>query len=250
MANLTTEAIAALNLCTVDGNTVKLGPDQLDRKLYVEVKNALEGIGGSWKGGKVLGFVFKHDPTELLEDIQGGTKRNLKKEFQFFATSKKTAAYLVELAEIDSSDLEVLEPSAGDGAIVLAITLRVPGLFVNAFELMPTNRTILRHIPRCVVLGEDFLLDGDLERYDRIVANPPFSKNQDIDHILHMYGELKTGGILVSIASKHWQFATGKKENRFKIWLDEVGAIIEDLPAGDFKESGTNVATCIIKIVK
>lgn len=249
---LTAAAIAALNDCTVDGMVVKLGPDQLDRKLYVEVKNALEAIGGAWKGGKVFGFVFKHDPAELLEDLQGGTRRNLKKEFQFFATNPQRAAHLVELAEIDSPDLLVLEPSAGDGAIVKAILAHEPGLCVHAFELMPQNRDILAKIEDCIIVGDDFLkntFDPNLT-FHRIIANPPFANNQDIDHIYEMYRRLKVNGVMVTIASKHWQFASGKKEDAFKGWLDRMDADIEEIESGDFKQSGTNVATCIIKIRK
>ncbi len=58
-----------LQKCTVDGNIVRLPEGQLDRKLYQEVAKALELIGGKWKGGKVMGFVFPTDPTELLEQI-------------------------------------------------------------------------------------------------------------------------------------------------------------------------------------
>jgi len=32
----------------------------------------------------------------------------------------------------------------------------------------------------------DFL-DYNDENFDKIVANPPFSKSQDVKHILHMY---------------------------------------------------------------
>ena len=68
--------------CTVEGNVVKLPNIQLDRKDYQEVAKALELIGGKWKGGKIMGFVFVTDPTELLDQIANGEKRNLKKEFQ------------------------------------------------------------------------------------------------------------------------------------------------------------------------
>ena len=75
-----------LQNCTVEGTVVKLPNVQLDRKLYQEVAKALELIGGKWKGGKVFGFVFATDPTDLLHQIANGEKGNLKKEFQFFAT--------------------------------------------------------------------------------------------------------------------------------------------------------------------
>jgi len=84
-----------LQNCTVEGNIVKLPNIQLDRKDYQEVARALELIGGKWKGGKIMGFVFITNPSELLIQISNGEKRNLKKEFQFFATPEKLADKLV-----------------------------------------------------------------------------------------------------------------------------------------------------------
>ena len=70
--------IEVLQNCKVEENVIKLPDTQLDRKEYLEVKKALELIGGKWKGGKISGFVFKTDPTDLLNQIANGEKRNLK----------------------------------------------------------------------------------------------------------------------------------------------------------------------------
>lgn len=238
--------------CTISGLVVKLPATQLDRKLYCEVAKQLELIGGKWKGGKVAGFVFNEDPTELLEQIANGEKRNLKKEFQFFATPDHIADMLVDMAEIELTHL-VLEPSAGQGAIVNAIVRKCnynPELIVNCFELMDINRTFLSKIPHAFIMGSDFLTDESMGKFDRIVANPPFSKNQDIDHIRKMYDCLDNNGILVSVASKHWMTCNNKKETEFRNWLMDVGADITELDAGEFKSSGTMISSCIIKIKK
>ena len=76
--------IEVLQNCKVEGNIVKLPENQLDRKVYLEVKKSLELIGGKWKGGKVFGFVFNSDPTDLLNKIANGEKRNLKKRISIF----------------------------------------------------------------------------------------------------------------------------------------------------------------------
>lgn len=55
-----------LKACTVEGNIVKLPDWQVDRKVYLEVKNKMELIGGKWKGGKIQGFVFEGDPAPIL----------------------------------------------------------------------------------------------------------------------------------------------------------------------------------------
>lgn len=233
-----------------EGNFIKIPQYfRFNKKQYTDVKTVMQKAAGTYTKNA---FSFKEAGIDVYLRIINGEKYNLKKEFQFFATNPARAAHLVELAEIDSPDLLVLEPSAGDGAIVKAILSHEPGLCVHVFELMPQNRDLLSKIEDCILVGEDFLnnsFDHNLQ-FDRIIANPPFSNNQDIDHIREMYRRLKRGGILVSIASKHWQFASGKKEVAFKDWLGSLDADIEEIPAGDFKESGTNVSTCIIKIRK
>jgi len=238
-----------LQNCTIDGFVVKLPSIQLERKLYQEVAKKLELIGGKWNGNKIMGFVFDEDPTDLLSEIASGEKINLKKEYQFFATPDKLADYLVELAEIKVTH-HILEPSAGQGAIIKAIQRKLhEGFTVWAYELMPLNQIFLNKIIGCRLLGSDFLTECDTS-FDRIIANPPFSKNQDIDHIKKMYNQLKPGGRLVSFLSNHWKSSSNKKESEFKDWLKEINAKIEDVKPGTFKESGTNIATSIIIINK
>jgi len=246
----------SLSKCTYGGNTVWLPSEMLDN--YKDIRAALLNAGATYKKNS---FVFPNDAEPYINRLMGGESVNIKKEFQFFATPPDLAKYLVSLADISSGDLTVLEPSAGQGAIVKALLDKCPSLIVHAFELMDINRNVLSKIKDCVILGEDFLADQITKgthtstnvkniHFDRIVANPPFSKNQDIDHIAEMYARLKKGGKLVSICSKHFQHSTNKKEIAFKRFLDKVGADIEEVPAGAFKESGTTIATCIIIINK
>ena len=241
------ETKEVLQQCTVEGNVVKLPSVQLDRKQYLDVKKHLELIGGKWKGGKTQGFVFETDPSDLLSQISDGENRNLKKEFQFFETPDHLADYLVELAEINNIKDAVLEPSAGRGSIVKAIHREFPAMDVFGYELMDINQSFLSKLHHFKLLGSDFLLECNTG-FDVIIANPPFSKNQDIDHIRKMFECLKPGGRLVSIASKHWQFATGKKEKAFRDWIEEIEADVFNVEKGEFKESGTMVEACIIVI--
>jgi len=239
-----------LQNCIVEGFVIKLPNGQLERKLYQEVAKSLELIGGKWKGNKVMGFVFPEDPSELLKQITNGEKRNLKKEFQFFATPDSIADWLVELADLNNED-SILEPSAGQGAIIKAIQRKVNSS-VDCCELMEINQTFLNKMQKVVFLCADFFgLKAIYKlKYDKIIANPPFSKNQDIDHIKEMYSYLEKGGRLVSVASKHWQISSNKKETEFRDWLDEVGAEIHGIESGAFKESGTMISSCVIVINK
>lgn len=237
-----------LQKCTVDGMVVRLPEGQLERKLYQEVAQALQLIGGKWVGRKIMGFVFQEDPTELLAQIANGEKRNLKKEFQFFATPDGLAEKVARLACIGDNDT-ICEPSAGSGSMVNAI-LKLYGSDkkVCGYELMPINQTKLAKIPGFKLLGADFM---ECDRtFDRIVANPPFAKNQDIDHIYKMYDCLNPGGRIVVICSKHYQFAPEKKAREFKEWIQSIDVYTEEVPAGTFKESGTTIETMILVIDK
>ncbi|MDR1981515.1 MAG: methyltransferase [Tannerellaceae bacterium] len=242
------ETIEVLRNATVEGKIVKLPDVKLERNEYLEVAKQLNLIGGKWKGGKIQGFVFEFDPTEMLAQITDGEKRNLKKEFQFFETPPSLAKRLVDMARIKVFS-RILEPSAGRGEIVKAIMYEWP-VPVYGYELMDINKTFLKEIPDFVLLGSDFLIECNDERFDRIIANPPFSQNQDINHIRKMYDCLNPGGRLVSVASKHWRLSNGKKEEAFRVWLTEVGAQVEGVEAGTFKDSGTAIETCIIVINK
>lgn len=243
------EVDAVLMAVEVNGTVVKLPPGQLERKVYEGVKKALEGIGGKWKGGNTQGFVFASDPSELIAKIHGGERPNLKKEYQFFPTPNEVADFLCQQVRIYAID-HVLEPSAGDGALVKAIQRARPGITVDVYELMPQNLAILAKMPDVTVEGEDFLEAHPRPVYSIIIANPPFTKNQDIDHVLHMYKFLNDGGTLVSVMSKHFTFSENRKETEFREWLYSVEATIIPLDAGAFKQSGTMIETVVVKITK
>lgn len=255
-----------LKACTIEGNIVRLPNIKLDRKLYLEASTALGGIaaggiGGTWNR-KLQGFVFEKGYEEelvsLMAKISGGAKINLKKEFQFFETPSLLADWLVELAEPEMTDW-ILEPSAGRVAIVRAIWKRLMGKIVFGCEIEPMNVKALQAMgPFYCNMVEDFLTlnPEDIktafgELFDRIIANPPFNKNQDIDHIQKMYELCKPGGRIVSVASNHWREATNKKESEFRAWLfTVVKAKVYDIEEGIFKDSGTMVGTCVIVINK
>lgn len=249
---MTTQEV--LQKCTVEGVVIKLPNVQLERNAYQEVAKKLELIGGKWKGGKVAGFVFQEDPTELLEQIANGENRNIKKEFQFFGTPADLANELVDYAfdnwPYHNDYIRILEPSAGQGAIVEAIQRHTPGAVVNCYELMPLNQTFLKKIEGVQLHGDDFLQANEELKYDLIVANPPFAKNQDIEHIMKMWACLAGGGRIATIASPSWRAGSQKKQVEFREWLKKQDAQVIDLDAGRFKESGTNISTCIIIIDK
>lgn len=236
-----------LKHCTFENNILRLPDVQLNPKSYAEVKKWIMEAGGKWNGGKVQGFTFDFDATRVAGILMSGKRCNLKQDFQFFSTPPALADWLVSLSDV-RPDYAILEPSAGTGAIITAIRKACPDVVVDAFELMPENRQALEKMSGVSLVGDDFT-QGVPRLYDRIFANPPFSKNQDIRHVRMMYDTLNPdGGEMCVITSQHWVSGSEKECVQFREWLHEVCAETHEIPNGVFDESGTNIATMAIVI--
>lgn len=239
-----------LKRCTFKDNVLYLPQVQLNKKSYATVKQWVEEAGGKWTGGKVQGFTFDFDATRVASVLMQGKRCNLQQEFQFFETPPELADWLVSLAGDILPGMSVLEPSAGRGAIIKAIHRICPEVAVDYYELMPENRQFLSTMDNVRPMGEDFYEEQSNVQYDRIIANPPFSGNQDIRHVKRMYACLKPGGTVAAITSIHWQMGQEKVCADFRKWLQEVGAHTYEIGEGKFKESGTGVNTIAIVIAK
>lgn len=241
------DAAEILKHCTLEEGVLKMPQVQFNRKSYAEAKKWIEEAGGSWQGGKVQGFTFPFNPDRVFAILHEGRRCNLQQEFQFFATPADVADWLVMLAGGVAPNERVLEPSAGTGAIIDAIHRSCNNVVVDCFELMPENKELLSNKSNIQILGDDFTA-YDLGLYDKIIANPPFSKNQDIKHVKRMYEHLKEGGTLAAIMSCHWKIASEKECVDFRKWLKDVNAKVYDIEEGSFKESGTSIPTCVVLI--
>ena len=239
-----------LKHCTLEDGIMKLPNVQFNKKSYAEAKKWIEEAGGSWTGGKVQGFTFPFNPERVFSILNQGTRCNLAQDFQFFETPAEVADWLVMLAGGIHKDDVVLEPSAGRGALVKAIHRSCPEVTVDCFEMMPENKELLSGLGGINLIGDDFTQFYNEKKYTKIIANPPFSGNQDIDHIRIMYDKLESGGTLASITSAHWVFGSEKKCVEFRVWLDNVGGKKYEIEEGAFKESGTGIKTMAVVITK
>lgn len=243
--------LAILSNCVVAGDNLALPTGQLDRKTYEAVNKVLELMGGKWNK-KLRVHVFSESPADLLDTVLlTGEITDKKKLFQFFETPDALAERMVALAKIGPNS-RVLEPSAGFGRIARAIARHVfqwPQTIVDTLvELDPEKANILAIFGIAEqVLTADFLLCNPYRRqtgntlgigvFDAIVMNPPFTRGQDIQHIRHARWFLKPGGVLVAIC------ANGPRQR--EALMDEC-EYWENLPAGTFADSGTNVNTALL----
>lgn len=165
----------------------------------------------------------------------------------YFPTPAEVVEVMLDRAGIEPG-MVVLEPSAGSGNIANAVREQFPTMQVHCFELNRRLAELLR-LKGHYVGGDDFLMDEQVARiYDRVVMNPPFERQQDLDHVRKAYRALKPGGRLVAIMAPGFEFRQDRKSQEFRGWLDEVGATWEDLPEGSFKASGTGVGTRLVVV--
>lgn len=243
---LDNETLAVLDGLEIDGKSVRI-TRQLDRALYEKVNKALMALGGKWNRS-AKAHLFADDPVESIENAQmTGEVVNLKKAYDFFETPPAVVEKLLEYACIEGRET-ILEPSAGRGAIAGAIRTQYPKAELSVCELMPENREFLRtHQFR--VINDDFMtLTG--RTFDRIIMNPPFSKQQDVDHVMHAYELLAPYGVLTAVMAAGITFRDNKKTKILRDLISHCGGWTEPLPAGSFKASGTGVNTVIVKLRK
>lgn len=160
---------------------------------------------------------------------------------QLFPTPPDIAEKIVEMAEIEPGH-DVLEPSAGTGALLDAVRRAGFGLVQTAVEINYNLCERLKLKDYDDVRQGDFLeQNGNLGTFDRIVMNPPFENGVDIKHIKHALTFLRPGGRLVALC------ANGPRQERE---LQPLADHWEVLPAGSFKNQGTGVNVALMVIRK
>jgi hypothetical protein len=146
-----------------------------------------------------------------------------------------------------AAQLRVLEPSAGTGN--LARLCRKAGVVVECVEVQPALADRLRAEGFRTVCGDFLALRPD-RLFDRVVMNPPFDRERDIDHVMHALDFLAPDGFLTAIMSAGTEFRETKKSVAFRALMDRMNARWRDLPAGSFAEAGTYCNTIILRVWK
>ena len=241
------EVLNVLAAGRTEDNRFYLPPRQLDRKLYERVNKILVDLGGKWKGGKTAAHVFDGPADEAMAAALATGEIVTPKDFGFFPTPDAIARRVIEMAGLEPG-MQVLEPSAGVGSLALPAAEIVGIDNMHLVELLPRNAERLRQAGFTHVHEGDFLQLRPEPRYDRIVANPPFGKMQDMAHVAHMARFLKPDGELVAIMSPSFQFRDAARAEDFRRLVDMAASAVEPIEAGAFRQSGTDIATVIVHI--
>jgi predicted RNA methylase len=250
---ITTDVLTVLSGLTFEGSQARIEA-QLDRKLYEKVNKALEACGGKWNR-KAKAHVFEGDAAELVDRVIVAGEFTTARDIGFFPTPVALATRLVKVAEIEDGNT-VLEPSAGTGRLIDAALAVGPEVDVHFVERDWDMREGLRcRLKRATCIGAADFMDLNASAFknafDRVVMNPPFvkgPKGDHLDHVRHAYAMLRKGGILAAILPSGVRFREDRRHRDFRGWVTDIGGDIADLPEDSFKESGTSVNTCIVKV--
>lgn len=195
-----------------------------DGLTLVDINNALAEYYGD-----VLPDDSSEKPTERHEST------SVSKDLQYYPTPKAVVERVLSSLCIRSGE-KVLEPSCGCGRIMDG--LRERGAIVQGFEVSCDRARQAKDKGHSVVCG-NFLEQPPEAIYDRVVMNPPFYRKHYAKHVNHALKFLKEGGVLTAILPATARYDHGLLSGRW-----------QDLPVGSFSESGTNVNTTVLTIVK
>lgn len=150
---------------------------------------------------------------------------------------------------------KVLEPSCGDGRILIAAHAYEPNVSITAIEMEPNRANDLRNNPsilatKALLVEGDFLtVDLDMN-FDVIVMNPPFVSFQDIHHVTRAIDLLAEGGRFAGVMSAGILFRETKLHFAFRKTIYNLGGQFTKLEDGAFKESGTMVSSILLTLTK
>ena len=245
---LSPEVVDVLRRSRTDGYILRLPEGQLERALYTSVDKAIRMLGGKWDR-RQGGHIFPFDPSfKVAAAISNSKVVSRQQALQLFETPQALAVELVgELGDIKGKTC--LEPSAGRGRIVTELLSAGAGE-VACVEIDADNGNDLERQGHSVLVADFLGVSADTMTCDAGAMNPPFTRNQDIQHVRHAFACLRPGGRLASIVSEHG-FAGNEREcTEWRDWLRSLSAKIEIIPAGAFKKSGTSIQTRMIVVTK
>jgi len=210
--------------------------------------------------GVVLPDAVEKDAKPTPQDLQSKSGQ-LSTELQFYRTPPAAVNLLLrQVGDLLTPGCKVLEPSAGDGAIVRALVQK--GASVDAIEVDAGRAAAMVRefgnkvsLPKVTVQCSNFLTQHPRPVYDYVVMNPPFSGTHWMEHVMHAFQFLKPHGQLLAILPATAEISESAKHVAFREWAEQHcgwrrGHLFVEMPAESFLESGTRVSTVILNLRK
>lgn len=218
-----------LEASTVTGLSLVL-PADLGRPDYVAVNKVLDALGGKWNR-RAKAHLFDDDPAEAIAAyIRGGAAPLPARTAEGFVPTPADLAWqlvhdFTDLEDVDG-EVTVLEPSAGDGALVAAILAANQAADVTAVEPNARRASKIAGADLFTTTFEEFAAQTS-QRFDYVVMNPPFAVPGQasiwIDHVRLGYGLLNPGGRLVAIVPAGFKQNADRRHTAIRDLVDEHG---------------------------
>lgn len=239
-----------------DGQAVALTfDDQLPAATYRDVRRVLDDFGFAWSRSHQAHIGVEEDLPALIQALDAREYQTIQKSHEFFPTSADLASALAKLLanDIMVERPVILEPSAGNGALVAAILEHIPTALVIALEPVPKLASALRtrfaddaRVDVRATTFETFIEERAGAPmpciFDGILMNPPFRKAQE--HIALARSTLRRGDTLISVAPP----SALRADTDLGRFLAEHDAYVESLGPSAFKEAGTNIETALVQM--
>lgn len=129
------------------------------------------------------------------------------------------------LSYVDSGSF-CLEPSAGKGAVAIALKHKkdckvdVCELSAECLKILQKHSHLYNDIYHGNFLGwiNNTIVEN---KYDFVVAVPPYKDNCDCEHIMTMYHCVKKGGKVITFTLPYWVTGFYSNQVKFREWLSD-----------------------------
>lgn len=266
MTTVDQHTLEILTRCVVTDGSRAVFIEKPDRADRPRIDEALAAVGGPWNQ-KTKSYNFPGDAEVAIDRlcVLGGA--DAETNLNSFDTPPAVAEIVIKLANIRHGH-RILEPSAGEGALVKA-SLRsgCADLTIVAVERDQRRRNASQRLAKdaedeatvsiATLAGTnvpvDDFLDANFERdfggepFDRVIMCPPFEKVGAGDHLAHVHRAfdlLADGGLLVAVLPASVGFREDARHRGFRQWIENLGTINE-LP-----DSAFGFRTVVVRLLK
>lgn len=255
MRTLTERQCELIACMVIENGRAVFGPDEVISD-WPALKEVMTALGATYvPGGPGRGGTKRKGSFSFPDGVDAEETLWLAKERGEIFDPKLVGTFLSPDAVADmvagkldlAPGMEVLEPSAGRGAIAKAVLRACPEVFVRCVELLDVHRRELQMLD-LPIIGADFLAMRPEDQdppFDAAAMNPPFNGGAECHHVLHAARFVRPGGQLVSIVSRGVTFRKDAPYSSLAKWIERHGAI-ENMPDGSFAESGTWIRTSML----
>lgn len=200
---------------------------------------------------KLDGEFILYEPTSIGETtVKKISMNEATKDYRKFYTPDHVADLLVAIADPGFREI-VLEPSAGNGQIVKAISKHGGANIIDVVEKNVAEGGALSSLVGVGnIFMRDFLLIPDNEfktGYNKIIANPPFGREDNwVEHIYKMWSLLLPAGKIVSIIPEERIGVSFRDHLIFCQWTRIIGSKFISIPNWSKNSDGSETKIGIL----